>query len=174
MNTKQVFGEQAAATSATIIVPAEQGEILEAFGDTVQVKISGQQTNGAFAVVLDTTPAGSGPPPHIHHREDELFIIVEGSYRFLVDGQWSNILGPGAVVYTPRGNRHTFQNVGETPSKHWIVATPSGFEQFFAQCAAVFAVPGPPDMAKILHISEEHQLEFVPPLADPPPEDAAV
>ncbi len=101
-----------------------------------------------------------------------MFLIVEGSYRFLVNGEWSEIVGAGTAVYTPRGLRHTFQNVGATPSRHWIIATPSGFEQFFAQCAAVFATPGPPDMAQILSISAQHGLEFVPPLAGPPSEAA--
>lgn len=48
--------------------------------------------------------------------------------------------------------------------KCWVIATPSGFERFFGQCAEVFAAGGPPDMQRILAISTEHGLEFVPPL----------
>lgn len=162
--------EKISAAPASILVPAGEGTVLNAFGDTVQVKISGEQTQGSLAVVLDTTPPGGGPPPHIHHREDELFLIIEGQYRFLANGEWSEVVGAGTVVYTQRGALHTFKNVGDTPSRHWVIATPSGFEQFFAQCAAVFAQSSPPDMGHILAISAEHGLEFVPPLANSPPE----
>ena len=156
--------EKDTVVPATIIVLAEEGTSLHAFGDTVQVKICGEQTQGSLAVVLDTTPPGSGPPPHIHHHEDELFLVVEGRYRFLANGKWSEVVGANTVIYTPRGGLHTFQNVGDTPSRHWVITTPSGFEQFFARCADVFAQSGPPDMARILAISTEHGLEFVPPL----------
>lgn len=156
--------EEVSAVSTTIIVPAEAGAPLHAFGDTVQVKLSGEQTQGSLAVVMDTTPPGGGPPPHIHHYEDELFLIIEGRYRFLANGEWSDVVGANTVIYTPRGGLHAFQNVGDTPSLHWVITTPSGFEQFFTRCAAVFAQSGPPDMPQILAISAEHGLEYVPPL----------
>jgi hypothetical protein len=49
-----------------------------------------------------------------------------------------------------------------------LVVPPSGFEFFFSKSAEIFAAAeagGPPDMARILAISEEHGIEFVPPLA---------
>jgi quercetin dioxygenase-like cupin family protein len=157
-----------------MIVPAEQGPVLEAFGDSVQVKLGAEHTGGTLAVGLGTTPPGGGPPPHLHRKEDELFLILEGRYRFLANGQWHEV-GPGGVVYIPRGAVHTFQNVGDTPSRHWLLTTPSGFESFFGKCAAVFAEAqaGPPDMPRILSICDEHGIEFVPPLREPPPGDAA-
>ena len=60
-----------------------------------------------------------------------------------------------------RGVRHTFQNCGTTTSKHWVLATPSGFEKFFSECAEVFALGGVPDMQRIIAIAKEHQLQFV-------------
>ncbi len=148
----------------TIIVQPGEGPTLQAFGDTVQVKLSGDETGGSLILGLATTPAGHGPPPHIHRNEDELFIIIEGSFRFLRGDAWSDPVGPGTVVYTPRGVRHTFQNAGTSPGRHWVMATPSGFERFFSQCAEVFAAGGAPDMQRILTIAAEYGLEFVPPL----------
>lgn len=149
----------------SIVVQPNEGTVLHAFGDAIQVKLSGEQTAGSKVVILGSVPAGGGPPPHIHHNEDELFLIITGSFRFLMADGWSDPVGAGAVVYTPRGVRHTFQNVGETPAQYWVIATPSGFEQFFARCADVFSHAVAPDIAQIVAIGAEHGIEFVPPLA---------
>src|SRR5438093_140099 len=164
---------QVTAVPAAIILTPECGTILRAFGDTVTLKLSGEETKGSLALLLDTAPPGQGPPPHIHHHEDELLLIVKGTYRFFANGQWTAELGPGAAAYTPRGALHTFQNVGREPSSHWVITTPSGFEQFFAKCAEVFADhEAPPNIARIQAIGEQHGLEFVPPLLSPAPETA--
>jgi hypothetical protein len=71
--------------------------------------------------------------------------------------------GEGAVVYVPRGNVHAFRNAGATPSRMWILTTPSGFETFFGRCAEEFGKPGEPDMARVMAISAEHGIHFVAP-----------
>jgi hypothetical protein len=53
-------------------------------GDTIQfsdqvyrVEASGAQTGGLFGLVEVSTPQGSGPPPHVHEREDEAFHVLK-------------------------------------------------------------------------------------------------
>lgn len=154
---------------APVVVHAAEGQLLEAFGDVLQVKLHGAETEGAFALGLSTTPPGGGPPPHLHRREDELFLVLEGQLSFLIEGGWQEV-GPGCVVYVPRGSVHTFRNEGSRPSRHWVLTTPAGFERFFEQCAALFAEGGPPDMQRIVKICDEHGIEFTQP-ADTPPRD---
>jgi quercetin dioxygenase-like cupin family protein len=160
---------ESAPPPQTFVVAPDGGQTLHAYGDTAQIKLSGEQTNGLMVVALSSTPPGGGPPPHRHQNEDEMFLLVEGSVRFLANSQWTQPLAPGSIVYTQRGAVHTFQNVGETVSRQWLIVTPSGFETFFAQSAEVFAAAGggPPDMARLLAISAEHHIEFVPPLVFP-------
>jgi quercetin dioxygenase-like cupin family protein len=151
--------------SQTLIIAPDGGDTIHAYGDTAQVMLSGEQTNGSMVVAVGTSPPGGGPPPHLHRSEDEMFIVLEGKIRFLANGQWTEPLAPGSIVYTPRGVVHTFQNVGETLCRQWIIATPSGFERFFSRSAEVFAATGvgePPDMARLLAISDECGIEFVP------------
>lgn len=158
--------------ATAIVVPANEGKVLEAFGNTLHVKLSGEQTQNSLAVGLIITPPNVGPPPHVHSQEDEMFLIIEGQFQFLANGEWTETMGAGTVVYLPRGSVHTFKNVGDTDARHWVVTTPNGFEQFFTKCADVFAQAGPPDMGKILAISTEHGIEYVPPLTAPQPTDA--
>jgi quercetin dioxygenase-like cupin family protein len=152
----------------TLIIAPDGGATIHAYGDTAQVMLSGEQTNGSMVVAVGTSPPGGGPPPHRHRNEDEMFIVLEGKIRFLANGQWTEPLAPGSIVYTPRGVVHTFQNVGETLCRQWIIATPSGFERFFSKSAEVFAATGagePPDMARLLALSDEFGIEFVPTLS---------
>ena len=143
----------------TILRPGD-GKRVRAFGNEIEFKLSTEQTGGSFTLGLATVPAGRGAPPHVHLVEDELFLILEGEYRFTVDGE-SAVVGPGGVVFLPRGTPHTFQVVGPTPGKHWVMNTPSGFDRYFERAAEVFAAPGPPDFARLAAISAEHGYAFV-------------
>jgi quercetin dioxygenase-like cupin family protein len=75
---------------------------------------------------------GGGPPPHIHHREDETFQILEGEYEFTVAGQ-TFVAGKGATIFAPRGIPHTYRYLGQTPGRLMCVITPAGFEGFFEE-----------------------------------------
>jgi quercetin dioxygenase-like cupin family protein len=153
----------------TIIISPEGGEKIDAYLDTAQLKLDAAQTNGSMIVAIITSPPGSGPPPHRHGNEDEMFMVLQGSVRYLSNGQWTAPVPPGTIVYTPRGAVHTFQNVGDTDSRQLLVSTPSGFEKFYARSAEIFAQAGdsPPDIAQLLAISDEFGIEFVPPLVVP-------
>ena len=98
--------------SPAIFSPTD-GLTLHAFGETVIVKVSGEETGGEYSLALVTTPPGGGPPPHVHHREDETFFILDGRYEFLLNGAWTEV-APGATVYGPKDHVHTYRNIGET------------------------------------------------------------
>jgi quercetin dioxygenase-like cupin family protein len=141
---------------------AGEGRSVHAFGAEALFMLTADDTDGKLTLGFSSVPPGDGPPPHTHFAEDELFIVIEGRYNFLTTDRWTEV-GPGAVVYLPRGILHTFRNVGDTPSRHWVLTTPSGFETFYARCGEVFAAPGPPDFKRITEIGREHGIEFAPP-----------
>ena len=125
---------------ATVVRPGE-GRRVRAFGNEIEFMLSGEQTAESLTAGIATVPPGNGPPPHVHDLDDELFLILEGDYRFLVDGE-STVVGPGALVYVPRGTVHTFRVVGETAGRHWTLQTPSGFERYFTRSSDLFAAAG--------------------------------
>jgi quercetin dioxygenase-like cupin family protein len=150
-----------------VAVPENGGTVLRAFGDQMTVKLAAEQTQSALSLLVDVIPPGGGPPPHYHLNEDELFILHEGRVSYFVNGQWT-ALGPGGVVFAPRGHVHTFRNVGDRLARQSVLTTPSGFETFFARCAAEFAKPGGPDQARIVAISAEHGIHYLEPTSIPP------
>lgn len=148
-------------SSEPVLVQPGEGYDLHAFGEVATVMLGGTQTSNQLAVVSAETPPGLGPPPHIHRDEDELFLVLEGSISYFSGGQWTRVR-PGGAVWLPRNSLHTYRNDGDTPSRHWIITTPSGFETFFARCAAEFASTGGPDMERIVDICLEHGIELQP------------
>ena len=70
--------------------------------------VPAEVTAGKLSVFQATMPEGFSPPRHIHTREDEVFLVMEGEVCFDIDGELQ-LAGPGASVYMPRGVPHTFR-----------------------------------------------------------------
>lgn len=148
-----------------VILKADEGQTLTAFGDTVIAKLTTADTKGAFSLGLLTTPSQGGPPLHRHTREDELFLVVAGCFRFVCDGATHDV-GPGGAVFLPRQTVHTFMVTSPEPGQAWVLLLPGEFEKFFGRCASEFRPGVPPDLALITKIGQEFGIEFLgPPLA---------
>ena len=77
-------------------------------------------------------PARTGPPPHVHHAEDETFILLDGVIDFHVADDVHRA-GPGSVVFVPRGTRHHFSNAGDGVARMLFTYSPAGMEGMFAE-----------------------------------------
>jgi mannose-6-phosphate isomerase-like protein (cupin superfamily) len=93
--------------------------------------IPGEQTRHVYSVLEAFVVPGGSPPPHIHHREDELFYVLEGEFSILV-GEETVRASTGACVHVPAGTVHTFRNEGGAPGRLIIMYTPAGFENYFS------------------------------------------
>jgi quercetin dioxygenase-like cupin family protein len=125
-------------------------------GDTYTIKATAASTGGAFGLVEASVPPGSGPPPHVHSREDEAFYLIDGVLELSTEGREAEAR-TGDFVFLPRGNVHSFRNPGLTPIRMLVIITPGGFEQYFAD-AGTPARPGeqapPADRANFARIAE--------------------
>jgi mannose-6-phosphate isomerase-like protein (cupin superfamily) len=84
---------------SSLLVRANEGRTLHAFGHAIVVLLDGKQTGEKFTAFLNITPPGGGPEPHCHEREDEWLYIVEGQVSFLMNGTWVDLF-PGDCVYS--------------------------------------------------------------------------
>ncbi len=150
----------AEVTSEPFWVASQAGTIWRIFGLEMVGKILSPQTNGAYAVVISTTPPQGGPPLHVHEREDELFYILKGTYEFRF-GDDTVTATTGDFVHLPAHIPHTFRNIGTEPGIAINTMTPGGFEQFFAE---VDQLPKnrPLDRAQVAAIASRYGLQFLP------------
>jgi quercetin dioxygenase-like cupin family protein len=137
-----------------------------AFGDSIRALLTPDDTGAEVFVGHMEPPAGYGPPLHVHLKEDEIFIVEQGTFEFTIRDEVVQV-GPGTVVYGPRNIPHTWRAVGEELNRATVLSVPANFGTFFERCAQAFA-NGEPNMAEVMRIADEHGLLFV------SPEEAAV
>jgi quercetin dioxygenase-like cupin family protein len=130
---------------------ANEGQTLDAFGETFVILLDGKHTGENFTAFLSISPPGVGPGPHYHEREDEWFYIIEGRVNFFINNTWTE-MSPGDCVYSPRGSVHAFKNNTDQPIRVLIHTAPSGIEHFFAEAAEEWAKPER-DMSRIITIA---------------------
>ena len=137
-------------------------------GELLTYKIPSQHTGGAYSLFEVTAPPGAGPPPHIHHREDESFYILEGEFEFLA-GKETLRVGAGSLLYVPKGTPHAHRNVGEGAGRMLATQTPGGlYEHFFEEAGmeetSNDAMPaleeGSPEAARISAIAACYGIEI--------------
>jgi mannose-6-phosphate isomerase-like protein (cupin superfamily) len=132
----------------------------------VTVKVSGRDTEGAFAIVEVPTAMGYGPPLHRHHVENEWFYALDGEYDIQVADSVFH-LKPGGSVFGPRLIAHTWRDVGKMPGRLLILAQPAGHMEAFLEGVANLGPPSQRDPAAYRALYARFHMEIVgPPLAD--------
>jgi quercetin dioxygenase-like cupin family protein len=144
-----------------VLLPGE-GRSFWVVGDLYTFLATGEDTNGAYALIQALVPPGGGPPPHIHRREDETFYVLEGELTFHIDGR-TLAASTGSFVTLPKGTLHSFKNTGPTPAKMLVIVHPSGLEKFFEEVgeeARGQSSPPAPDIAKLVTVAPKYGLEI--------------
>ncbi len=130
--------------------------------NTIDVKVSGKDTNGDLAIFEQTSVSpGKGTPLHVHPYQDEVFYVLEGSYRFQA-GNSIYELHAGDTIFLPRKLPHAWVQLSER-GKMTVTLQPAGkLEDFFVALAAFAKPPSPEEIARLFL---EHEMKVVgPPL----------
>ena len=154
------------------VAPGEGTRSLWVLGELLTYKIPSQQTSGAYSLFEIATQPGAGAPPHVQHREDECFYVLEGEFEFL-SGEETLRVGEGSLLYVPKGTLHAHKNVGEGVGRLLVTQTPGGlYEYFFEEIGKpVDDDSGPlifekqPDVERIVSIAAKYGIE-IPPIVE--------
>jgi mannose-6-phosphate isomerase-like protein (cupin superfamily) len=150
-----------------LLMKPGQGHSLSVVGDIFTFKAVGEDTNGQYTLIELQVDPGIGPPPHVHHREDEAFYIQEGELEFQL-GDQTVIATPGTFLYSPKGHLHSFKNITNQRAKMLVWYTPAGIEKYFAEVGVPVDAPDAPSrpatpeaIERILAAAPKYGLEFI-------------
>jgi mannose-6-phosphate isomerase-like protein (cupin superfamily) len=140
------------------VLAPDEGENVGAIGLGIYVKMTAEQTKGAYSLFEYVVPVGlGGPPTHIHSREDELFICITGRVRVELDGQ-EHILSSGSALLMPRGVPHMFHNPFDEETRVIAVVSPPGLEEYYR---ALSQLPPGRDMALVAEVMTRFGLSLL-------------
>jgi quercetin dioxygenase-like cupin family protein len=136
-------------------------------GSLMTFLATGEDTHGQFTLIEAVSRRGNVPPPHIHHREDETFYVLEGEVEVSVGGRTFRGTA-GSMFFLPRDVAHSF-TIESEQSRMLIMLSPAGLEGWFKE----FSVPAPAmtlppaeepayeEVQKMLEAAPRYGIEFV-------------
>ena len=144
------------ATLRPYVRSAEPGNSFWYVGQLMSALAEGEDTGGRLTVFEILFPPDSGPPLHVHEREDEAFYVIEGGLSVRM-GDEEFEAPAGSFVFQPRGIPHAFRSSSEG-ARALLLVIPSGFESFFhalgrpAEAMALPPAGRPPSSEQIAQI----------------------
>ncbi|MEZ4779129.1 MAG: cupin domain-containing protein [Flavobacteriaceae bacterium] len=100
------------------------------FLDTlVKIRVSGDDSADGISVLEHQAYYGDSPPLHIHHTEDEVFIVLEGEFFFII-GTLEYSLKTGQTILAPKGIPHQYRVESKNGGKWLTITTGHDFENF--------------------------------------------
>lgn len=115
----------------------------------LDIKVSGSDTEGDLAIFEQTSLSqGKGTPLHVHNAQDEIFYVIDGSYKFQIGDDLYD-LTIGDSIFLPRQVPHGWTQASEK-GKMTVIVQPAGkLENFFVTMAALDHEPSQQEISKI-------------------------
>lgn len=135
-------------------------------GTLMEVKASGEETNGVFSLIEGLLPPGYETPVHAKNNEEDMYYVLEGELAFTI-GEKTITGNPGTFIYVPRHIKHKFKVEGSLPAKVLFMFTPAGVEQFFIEMgvpASGYELPTDPvefDMDIFVATAQKYGIEIL-------------
>ena len=99
-------------------------------GNLARVRLDAADSGGKVDVVEISGERGDMPPLHVHHREDEVFVVLEGELSLHLPGESRTLVG-GQAAFAPMGVPHAYRV--ESERARWLgLSAPAGFSTFVA------------------------------------------
>jgi quercetin dioxygenase-like cupin family protein len=151
----------------SIAAPATKAEPLWFLDNLAYVHIDGAQTGDAYALGEIAGRRGDMPPLHVHHRDDEVFYVLDGELTLFVGDEVITVT-PGGAAFAPRGVPHAYRV--ESATARWLtISNPAGFERFVRAMSEPAEREGLPpagrafDPAELTRVAGEYGIELLAP-----------
>jgi mannose-6-phosphate isomerase-like protein (cupin superfamily) len=139
-----------------------EGESYQLGRITLTFKTGATETGGAYTLCDAVEPPGAAASLHRHLTYDEMHIICEGHYECRLAAA-TLMLGPGEMMFAPRGTPHSIKSVGPEVGRELIISSPGGiFDAFIDEATGAMTAAangGPP--ADFKAIAGKYGIEFL-------------
>lgn len=127
-------------------------------GERFKIRITSSQTMGAYSVIEVVADPHNGVPLHTHSKEEEHFIVLEGTLDIAVgERRWDAPAGTNITV--KRGVPHAWCNPSNTPLHMLAIFSPGQIDGLFRAAAGVG------DVDKVTAIAARYGTQLIgPPL----------
>jgi quercetin dioxygenase-like cupin family protein len=139
------------ATAGNAVIHAGQIEI--------RFLLEAGQTAGSLTMFEFVVPAQARVPiAHSHEAFDETVYGLSGVLTWTLDDQQVRV-GPGDVLFIPRGHVHHFVNLDTQDARQLSAITPGLLgPEYFHEVAEVVNAGGPPNVERIMEVMRRHGL----------------
>jgi quercetin dioxygenase-like cupin family protein len=118
-------------TPRPFAVRLDQAPAYWCLGELLTIIATAEQTGGAFSLMEVWLPKGAEPPPHVHRREHEAFVVWDGTLAVRV-GEETFTAEAGTFVFCPLGIPHAL-TVESNEVRMLTLSSPGGIEALFVE-----------------------------------------
>ena len=130
-------------TSLTAVDPrqvhAPDVQVYDHLSFLCRTMLAGDATGGSFSLVEERGRLGCMTPRHVHERESETFVVLEGALEGWCAGA-AQLVEAGSLIHLPARREHAFR-VASSSAHFYTIITPAGFESFFAATGVPYEQP---------------------------------
>lgn len=125
----------------------------------IRFLLEAAQTAGTLTMFEFVVPAQARVPiAHSHEAFDETVYGLSGVLTWTLDDQQVRV-GPGDVLFIPRGHVHHFVNLDTQDVRQLSAITPGLLgPEYFHEIAEVVNAGGPPNVERIMEVMRRHGL----------------
>lgn len=157
--------------SEPIVRDTDDGTASWFLNSLVTTRVTGDDTDGAFAVLEHLLPPEYETPYHVHQNEDEISYLLEGEITLHTE-RGTLTASSGQTLLAPREQPHGFRVTSADPARRLVFLTPAGYEAFFHEVGSpaetrTLPEPSEPDQERLASIAAEYDIEILGPLPDP-------
>lgn len=114
-------------------------QVYDHLGALCRIVLDGRATGGALSVVEERARQHYMTPRHLHEREAETFVVLDGELEGWAAGDVQRVAA-GNLIHLPAGIEHAFRVT--SPTAHFLtLVTPAGFEEFFVRSGVPLSEP---------------------------------
>ncbi len=139
----------------------------------VVIRVPPDRGTDGLCVMEHRAPNGDSPPLHVHHDQDEIFVLLSGAARIHLNGRDIEAR-TGDCLLVPKGEPHSYLATSAEGVRFLTIMRGDGFVGLVRELGRaarsdglpeLMGPPSPEEQQALAQVARKHGVEFVgPPL----------